>query len=133
MCSQGLLRLFCWLSLHKHTPKLIESINLLFGADFHCRKENQVIHVHACSSKKSRDNITAKFIKIFYLKSFPLYSAYNIIIIITLRLRACHADIVHKDLKSTLRVLYSIFGKYKTSLISNISATPTSQGNTSAM
>ena len=49
-----------------------------------------------------------------------------------------HADIVHKDLKSTLRVLYSIFGKYKSHFQQqqqqpHPSTTPTNTGTTSAV
>ena len=41
------------------------------------------------------------YIVIIIIISLPLYTAVE------------HAEVVHKDLKSTLRVLYSIFGKYK--------------------
>ena len=45
-----------------NTHRSFESINLLFGADFHCRQENQVNinYIYTCSSKKFRDNITVK-------------------------------------------------------------------------
>ena len=92
--------------------------------------------------------LTAKFVKIFSLESFPLYGTYYVHDscitpegIHVGRNDSCITsshrlpDIVHKDLKSTLRVLYSIFGKYKSHFQQqpHPSTTPTSQGNTSAV